>query len=521
MSVSTQAVVSIDPMPADARAGRHRHSSVQILRSSAVIGGASAINIVVGVLRAKVMAVLLGPASVGVAGLYLSVVDLTVSVAGMGINGSGVRQIAEAVGSGDEERITRTATALRRTAVWLAVLGGVLLAALCRPVARWTFGSEAMAIPVAVLSLAVAARALADAYRIVLQGTRRIGDLARADLLSAVAGTAATVVLIFAFREHGVLPAIVAGAVIGLISAFYFGRHVAPSRPITFAETRREAIALVALGSAFMASAVLTAAGAYAIRALIATRLGIEAAGLYGSAWTLGGIYVGFILQAMGTDFFPRLTGVAHDAGECNRLVNEQAQVSLLLAGPGVLGTLTLAPIIVSIFYDTTFAGAVVPLRWICVGMSLRVIAWPMGCIILARNAKSTFFWTEVAATAVHVGAAWWLSRTLGLTGAAMAFAVLYVWHGFVVFMLVRRMTGFGWTPENRRLGTQFLALTGAVFAGFSLLPFWAAFILGLAATTASGLFSLRRICDLVPPEQMPAPVRRLLVRLRMTPRPE
>jgi PST family polysaccharide transporter len=27
----------------------------------------------------------------------------------------------------------------------------------------------------------------------------------------------------------------------------------------------------------------------------------------------LGGLYLGFILQALGTDFYPRLVGLAHD----------------------------------------------------------------------------------------------------------------------------------------------------------------------------------------------------------------
>jgi hypothetical protein len=32
---------------------------------------------------------------------------------------------------------------------------------------------------------------------------------------------------------------------------------------------------------------------------------------------------------------------------ECNRLVNEQAEVGLLLAGPGVIATLTFAPLVI------------------------------------------------------------------------------------------------------------------------------------------------------------------------------
>jgi PST family polysaccharide transporter len=45
----------------------------------------------------------------------------------MGINSSGVRQIAEAVGSGDTVRIARTVIVLRRTSIFLGILGAVLL----------------------------------------------------------------------------------------------------------------------------------------------------------------------------------------------------------------------------------------------------------------------------------------------------------------------------------------------------------------------------------------------------------
>src|ERR1700688_1274296 len=71
----------------------------QIVKSSALIGGSSVLNIAIGIVRTKVMAMLLGPAGFGLFGVYGSIANLTQSVAGMGINSSGVRQIAEAVGS--------------------------------------------------------------------------------------------------------------------------------------------------------------------------------------------------------------------------------------------------------------------------------------------------------------------------------------------------------------------------------------------------------------------------------------
>src|SRR5512137_2351256 len=107
---------AVAPPPAIAQvSGRHR-SYGQILKSSALIGGSSVVNIGLGIVRVKAMALLLGPGGVGLLGIYGSIADLARTIAGMGINSSGVRQIAEAMSTGDMQRIARTVMTLRRVA---------------------------------------------------------------------------------------------------------------------------------------------------------------------------------------------------------------------------------------------------------------------------------------------------------------------------------------------------------------------------------------------------------------------
>src|SRR5579863_8934871 len=104
----------------------------QILTSSALVGGSSVVNIVIGVVRNKAMAVLLGPAGFGLLGVYASIASLSQCVAGLGINSSGVRQIAYAASFDDADRIARTAAALKRTSAVLGFVGMALLALLSR-----------------------------------------------------------------------------------------------------------------------------------------------------------------------------------------------------------------------------------------------------------------------------------------------------------------------------------------------------------------------------------------------------
>jgi antigen flippase len=488
----------------------------QILKSSALIGGASMVNVGIGIVRTKAMALLLGPSGVGLLGLYGAVADLAQSIAGMGIISSGVRQIAEASGSGEAERIARTAVVLRRTSILLGIVGAVLLAALAARVSVLTFGSDRHADAIALLSVAVFCRVISDGQSALLQGLRRIADLARMGMLGALFGTLISVSLVYWLGERGIVPSLVGIAAMTILTSWWYSRKVPIRTPaLTALHMRRETAALLKLGFAFMASGLMMMGAAYAIRIMVLRGVGVEAAGLYQSAWTLGGMYVGLVLQAMSADFYPRLTAVAGDDAACNRLVNEQAHVSLLLGGPGVLATLALAPLVISLFYTARFHAAEEVLRWLCLGMTLRIVSWPMGFIILAKGEQGFFFWSELAWTAVYLGLALIGVEAFGLNGAGIAFFASYAFHCLMVYWIVRRLSGFRWSAANRRTGLVYLPLIGVVFCGFYALPPWPASAVGVAAIALGGVYSLQVLLDLVSSERIPRRVRQWLGRLR------
>jgi antigen flippase len=327
-------------------------------------------------------------------------------------------------------------------------------------------------------------------------------------MLSALAGTVLTVILVYLMGANGIVPALLAGAVAALAVIRLYARRTGIARAPALPSVRAHAGPLLRLGLVFMVSGLLTTGAAYGIRIIVLHEAGVDAAGLYQSAWALAALYAGFVLQAMGTDFYPRLTASGRDDLTCNRLVNEQARVSMLLAGPGVIGTITLAPIILTVFYSGAFVDAVPTLRWLCLGMMLRVVSWPIGFIMLARDAKKAFFWTEVIVTAVHVGLAALLVPLVGVTGAGMAFCGLYLCHVALVYRLVQSISGFRWSGDNLRLGAAYLGAATLSFGAFSVLPAEWATAFGLLLCVACGWFSLRELVSLVPESSMPRIVR-------------
>ncbi len=503
-----------------------RRSHGQVLKSSMMIGGSMGLGFVIGIGRTKAMALLLGPAGVGLFGLYWSISELARNIAGMGINTSGVRQIASSVGTGDSQHIARTVTTLRRVALLLGSLGALFLVIFSRLISWLTFGDGQHAGAIAFLGLAVLFGEISSAQGALIQGMRRVADLARMNILSALFGTLFSIVIVYFYyrrgmAEQGVVPSLVCMGAMSIVTSWWFARKIKVERvSMTAAQVGAEVSGLLKLGVALMSSGLMFIGTSYLVRAILLRKIGADAAGYYQAAWGLGGMYVGFILQAMGADFLPRLSGAAHDNRECSRLVNEQAEVGLLIAVPGLLGTLSVAPFVITLFYSSRFGPSVDVLRWICLGMLLRVASWPMGSIVLAKGLKNLFFWSELLTYASYVVLVLILVPWLGLIGSGIAFFGMYVLYWIGIYVVARRISGFRWSETNRKLALLFIPLVILVFVSWYVLPHVAAAIFGAVATAAAGFYCLRTLCTLIPLERLPRPVRKGLDLLHLTPPP-
>ena len=270
------------------------HSYGQILKSSALIGVSSLLDIGFRIVRVKLMALWLGPAGVGLMGLYTSIADLAVSVAALGVDNSGVRQIAQAVGTQEPRRIALTVYVLRRACLVLGIAGAALLALFARPSSRAHLRQPRRAASGGAVSRRAAARLVSSGQMALLRGMRKIGDLARMEVLGAFIATLVTIPLIYFLRRTASCRRCVASRRPMTLTSWWYSRKVElGSLALPRAELARETAALLKLGFAFMVSGLATMGVAYAVRVIVLRELGFEAAGLYQSAWTIGGLYVG------------------------------------------------------------------------------------------------------------------------------------------------------------------------------------------------------------------------------------
>src|SRR5690606_28632967 len=125
---------------------------------------------------------------------------------------------------------------------------------------------------------------------------------------------------------------------------------------------------LAGLGFAFMISSVSISVGNLFVRSIIQRELGSVELGYFQAAWVISMTYIGFVLTSMASDYYPRLTSIIEDKEKVCRLVNEQAQVAILLAGPILLGMLMLSEWVIGLLYTPDFHPAADLLRWQILG---------------------------------------------------------------------------------------------------------------------------------------------------------
>lgn len=465
----------------------------QILRSTSIIGGAQGINFLIGMVRTKLVAILLGPSGVGLVGLYMSATGLVGKIAGLGISSSGVREISEAHTSGDPERMARTLKTLRRACWATGIFGWVLTAALSYPLSQWTFNSHEYAWPIALLGITLLFGSITGGEAALVQGTRRIGDLARLNVLGVLAGTIIAVGLYWWLGKKGIVPVLIVTSAINLGIAWWFARKIQVT-PIflSFSETWKNSKRLVGLGMAFMWSSLLAAAVALAIRVMIVDNLGLEANGIYQAAWGISGMFAGFILGAMGTEFYPRLAAASNDHVAMSRIVNEQIEIGMLLALPGLVVTLFFAPWLMTIFYTTKFLPGAELLPWFVIGVFLQVLVWPMGYITIALGAGKWFAGSETATLLLQILLSILLLKHFGLCGVALAFSLYYLFYMILALAVSFHLIKFRWSNQVVKILLGATFLVGASFAAHLNIPEWGRPASGVLFSISSIIYSLR-----------------------------
>lgn len=448
----------------------------RILKASSIIGGSSVYNYALGIIKTKFVAVLLGPSGVGLVGIYNSLIALSSTVSIMGLNSSGVREISASKAKGDNERIGQIQVAIRRIAVILGMLGALCICLLAGKISNSLFGTDDHILAIRLLSVLLIIAAFRSSQGATLQGFREVGALAKVSIISASAGLVLAISLYAVLGERGIVPVILTLGITTTFVSWWYARRLF-IRPVSnsWRNTLHHAKHLLPMGAALAWGALLSELVPFFARALIVRELGTEANGLYVAAWAISGLFINFLLSAMWADYFPRLSASADDPVAVRTIVNEQTEMGVLIALPGVLLLLACAPLVIWLLYTSAFVEAATLMPWLLLGLFGRITSWPMGIIMLAKGDSKVFAITQTVSVGLHLILIIAFFQSYGLQGIAIAFAVNNIVYNLALVIFLRIRYGFLWNATVvRMIATAIIAylITAATQVSLKTLPF-------------------------------------------------
>jgi PST family polysaccharide transporter len=444
----------------------------RLIRSTALLGLGSAATVVAAILRAKVLAYLLGPAGTGLLAQLSTLTTMLVPLATLGLGNGVTAMIASARSQGDLGLVRR----VRSTSLTLTWLVGLTLAALTALASPWLadalFHDRRWTWVVLVGAAAVPLSAIASLRVSILQGYQAVKAMAGLNGIIALASILTIAPLAWFFRLPGaVAQLVVVAAVYVFASGWLEGRQrgvldregagagwTNPLRSIRARIDRALLRPLLRYGSSALLVGLSSTLTLLILRSVLVSKLGLIPNGIYQVCVGISGLYMPLILNSITAIVWPQIAAQTSDA-ETAATMRQSLRLGLLLMTGAAGAMLAGAPIWVPLFYSGRFLPALDLLPFQFLGDYVRTIAWMCSIWLVPKNRLRPWVLFDLVYGTTMIVTFSLLVDHIGLRSAVIAYMVAHVSHAVLHYALARKTLGFRFGPDNRRLLIASLAL--------------------------------------------------------------
>ena len=432
-----------------------------IFKTTFLFGFVQVFRAVIGIVKNKLVAILIGPEGMGLLGIFNSTIQMIQTGAGLGINQSAVRDVAEAKGSGDNERVYRIVKVTNRVVLFTGLLGCLVTLILSHYLSVWTLGGTGYTFSYCILAIVVALNIINEGKQALLKGVRHLRALAYASMIGTVVGLVTAIPLYYFFGKDGIVPELLIASILALLVSQYYVNKI-PKEPVSLSlkETFEDAQPMIRMGVALMFVTLLQTITSFAVNAFIRSQGGLTDVGYYSAGSNILNAYFGMIITALMTDYYPRIASVNQNNSKIQDELNKQSMVSVVLCCPLIVLFIALMPLFVNILYSQEFMPTLDYLRFGIFWTVITICSNQVDMILIAKNNSRVFMTISVIVRAVQLIMCIVLYKYWGLVGLGISYGLLGVLHMAIMTTVVNRLYGIHFTKEFVKTGAIVLMFT-------------------------------------------------------------
>lgn len=370
----------------------------KIAKNTVTLGGAQVVQMGITLIRAKVVAILLGTTGMGINSLILSALSVMQQVSSVGIFQSGVREMSIIARESENEQQLAKFRKIFLSLSFLCGLGGTILMILLSPfLSSLLFGNYSYTGWLALVALTLIFMALYSGYSVIMQATQNVGLVAKSSVIGAAAGLILVIPLFYFFKAHGIVPAILLSYIAFYLSFRHFEHKIKFERVCKYTKDEFRACSkpILNLGLTLMASMMVATLFSFMLNLFISRCGSVEEVGLYQSAASIitqGMLIVNVILAS---DFFPRISVIHADCIQMKQTIKQQAEIILFIIAPISVLIISLASLIVWILLSPEFNPVINLIRIMGIALVFKAMWMMMSYIILANGDKKGYFFFD------------------------------------------------------------------------------------------------------------------------------
>ena len=479
----------------------NRNSYGSIIKSIGLFGGVKVFQIIVNIIKNKFVAILLGPAGMGIAGLLTSTTNMVNSITGCGLHTSSVRDIAHATSSRDEDRIGLVVSVLRKL-VWATGVVGALLTFFLAPLlSQWSFGNDNYAVSYRLISIILIFDQLCTGQTALMQGTFHYRYMASSALFGSVIGLIISVPLYYLWGERAIAPVIIITSITNLFLSWHYSNKIQFKKiKLSLAELWSEGKGMIILGSAIALTGFIGTGKTYLLRTFISRYGDIADVGLYTAGIAIATQYIDIILQSMGSDYSPRLAAVSDDKLVFTETINRQLKLMVTIVTPLIVPFVVFIKELTILLYSDKFIAITGMIEWIMIGMFFRTTSWCLSYAMVAKGESRKFLFNE-SFSAFYTFLFSIIGYLVGsFSGMGIAFCVGYFFYTLQMYLMCKKNFDFSLNRDTIQITIALLSVLMGSFVILKLLKYslWR-YIIGIILVLIVGLTGLKILNEMIP----------------------
>lgn len=411
-----------------------------LFKATSLFGFVEVLRLLLKIVTTWAASNLLGTRGFGLVGLIENTVQLISSFSSLGINFTGVREIA--ANKENDIELQKKIKAITQFSLLTGILSAIISIVFASKLSIETFKTTEYFYWFIALSIYFVATSYTQSRIIYLEGSQNFQKLVRINIIVNIFNSLIVLVAYYFFKTQGIIIAMIINSLFALL--FYTKLSNLPKMMVvlTVADRKMYFIKFIKSGSLLALNTFIGFLCYYIIR-MYFNDVSEEILSFYNAGNIIIVSYLGIIFLAMGKFFFPKLSQSINDTSECNVLINNQLEISLLVILPAIILIYTFSDFFIKLLFSAAFLPVYEILIFGLISIVFRSFNYAVGYLILSHQNFKKYFYLNAISDILNVILTICLYKELGLLGIGFSIFINYFLSSIYIYYYTNKKYSF------------------------------------------------------------------------------